>query len=275
MTNWREEGNDIADWFLEPEAMDAVSSMLEEFFNLASQICKQIRRNSCVSHFAAVLLAKARRGNSEDYFWMRQKDVSRTELPSVEVSEKWDACGDCVKVATALCFLSRRRQKLLGGLWACSPGKCFHFSNRWKCTVESAMFVCMLLAKRVHLIVWLAWANISACTSYIDGFKSWRLKKIVRTQTDWTLAEVQCQWRNGFGIHEHFWKLKRQSYLPEECQCVRNACVGVRAWNASKCVRLESSARTRVINLWFYRRAQAQATNRPLYCFHGTRRCSK
>ena len=36
-----------------------------------------------------------------------------------------------------------------------------------------------------------------------------RNKKSGRTLTDWTLAEVQCQWRNKYRIHEHFWKLKR------------------------------------------------------------------
>ena len=29
-----------------------------------------------------------------------------------------------------------------------------------------------------------------------------RNKKIDRTRTDWTLAEIQCQWRNELGIHE-------------------------------------------------------------------------
>ena len=72
-----------------------------------------------------------------------------------------------------------------------------------------------------------------------------RNKKIDRTRTDWTLVEVQCQWRNEFGIHEHFWKLITLSYPPEQCQCVRNARVGVRAWEheiASKWVRFTLNA---------------------------------
>ena len=86
------------------------------------------------------------------------------------------------------------------------------------------------------MLLWSAWANT-------------RDKKIDRTRTDWTLAEVQCQWRNEFGIHEHFWKLKTLSYLPEQCQCVRNTRVGLRAWDCiemsethAQCVRIESSA---------------------------------
>jgi len=82
------------------------------------------------------------------------------------------------------------------------------------------------------MLLWSAWANT-------------RNKKIGRTRTDWTLVEVQCQWRNEFGIHEHFWKLITLSYPPEQCQCVRNARVGVRAWEheiASKWVRFTLNA---------------------------------
>ena len=53
---------------------------------------------------------------------------------------------------------------------------------------------------RASMLLWSAWANASAYTSYINGWKSWRNKKIGRTRTHWTLAERQCQWRNEFGI---------------------------------------------------------------------------
>ena len=160
--------------------------------------------------------------------------------------------GDCAKGGSVLCFLCRKRQTILGGSGGMLPRKCYEI-----CTSQIAgnapssppfCFVsCCLL--REPMLLWSAWANMSAYNSSINGWKSWRNKKIGRTRTDWTLAEVQCQWRSEFGIHEHFWKLKRLSYLREKWQCVRNACVGVRAWDCiemrethAQCVRLESSA---------------------------------
>ena len=91
--------------------------------------------------------------------------------------------------------------------------------------------------KEHHFIMVSLCYSILIHISYINGWKSWRKKE------NWShtnrLAEVQCQWRNKFGIHEHFWNIERKSYPPEECQCVRNAGVSVRAWDCILQLHLE------------------------------------
>ena len=128
-----------------------------------------------------------------------------------------------------------RAKTILGGCGGMLPLKFFFKLLEMHRRVRYLCFKPFLLGASMSF--WSAWANTGN-------------KKIDRTRTDWTLAEVYCQWRNEFGIHEHFWRLiKTLSYLPEQCQCVRNARVGVRAWDCIKmsethaqCVRLESSS---------------------------------
>ena len=111
------------------------------------------------------------------------------------------------------------------------------------------------------MLLWPAWANVSAYTSYINGWKSWRNKKIGRTRTDWTLAKVQCQWRKEFGIHEHFWKLKGRVTYQKSANAWE---MPLSAWEreiALKCVRLESSAKS-----W----SDLKVTHIPPHCMYSS-----
>jgi len=110
--------------------------------------------------------------------------------------------GDYVKGWSVLCLLCDKGQKILDA-GACSPRKSCKFAGNAPSSQPFFFKRCLL---RASMLLWSAWANASAYTSYINRWKSWRNKKIGRTH--WTLAERQCQWRNELGIHEHFWKLK-------------------------------------------------------------------
>jgi len=157
--------------------------------------------------------------------------LTQSDLSSLKVSKEWDICWRSRKRLKCPLFLVREGPKNSKGVRGHAPPGNLLNSLEMRRRARYLSFRPFLLG--ASMLLWSAWANT-------------RDKKIDRTRTDWTLAEVHCQWRNEFGIHEHLWKLKN---LPEQCQCVRNVRVGVRAWDCiemskshAQCVRLESSA---------------------------------
>ena len=160
--------------------------------------------------------------------WVNLQTSQVLKFPKSEIF-----AGDYAKGWSVLCFLCGKGQKITWGVRGHAPSENLLNSLGMHRRVCHLSFKPFLL--RASMLLWSAWANT-------------RNKKLDRTRIDWTLAEVQCRWWNEFGIHEHFWKLKTLSYLPEQCECVRNARVGVRPWvciemseTHAQCVRLESS----------------------------------
>ena len=113
---------------------------------------------------------------------------------------------------------------------------------------------------RASMLLWSAWANASAYTSYINGWKSWRNKKIGRTRTHWTLAKRQCQWRNKFGI-----VMSTSESLKGRVSYQNSAKAWemlVSAWEreiASKCVRL-------TLNAWDFRALSLRSLLAAVFC---------
>ena len=138
-------------------------------------------------------------------------NLRRSELSSFKNSKPWDACCKLRQRRKCPMFLvpeAPNNSRVPGP----APPQIFlnlRLSDHWKCTIEAAILFLSCCLLREPMLLWSAWANISSYNSYINEWKSWRNKKIGRTRTDWTLGEVKCQWRSEFGIHEHFWKLKR------------------------------------------------------------------
>ena len=102
-----------------------------------------------------------------------------------------------------------------------------HFSNRWKCTLESAM--------------------LPACLLHIStGESPEQTRKLVVHEQ----IEHWPKFSASEGTNSKFMNTSKSlngSYLWEKCQCVRNARVSVRAWDCiemrdtyAQCVRLES-----------------------------------
>ena len=118
---------------------------------------------------------------------------SRPDLSSLKVSKEWDICWRLCKRQKCTLFLVRVGPKTSRGVRGYAVLENLLNSLRMHCRVRHLSFKPCLLGASMLLLS--AWANT-------------RNKKIDRTRTDWILAEVQCQWRNEFGIHEHFWKLK-------------------------------------------------------------------
>ena len=136
----------------------------------------------------------------------------KAEVSSFKVCKAWDVCCKLHQRCKCPVFLVLEVPNNSRGVRGYAPPKIFwnlRLSDRWKCTIKSAILFLLCCLLRELMLKWSVWANISSYNSYINGWKSSRNKKIGPTRTDWTLAKVKCQWRSEFGIHEHFWKLKR------------------------------------------------------------------
>lgn len=136
----------------------------------------------------------------------------RPDLSSLKVPKEWDICWTFIrKRLKCPAFLVREGPKNYKGVRGHAPPENLFKSLEMHRRVRHFSLKPLLLG--ASMLIWSAWANTLAYTSYNNGWKSWRNKKIGRTRTDfWTLDEVHCQWRNEFGIHEHFWKLKREYF---------------------------------------------------------------
>lgn len=129
----------------------------------------------------------------------------RPDLSSLRVSKEWDICWTLRKRLKCPAFLVREGPKNSRGYEGMLPRKI-----AGNAPSSPSFFFKKPFLLRASMLIWSAWANTLAYNSNNNEWKSWRNKKIGRTRTDFsTLAEVHCQWRNEFGIHEHFWKLER------------------------------------------------------------------
>ena len=109
------------------------------------------------------------------------------DLSSLKVSKEWDICWRLRKRLKCPLFLVREGPKNSRGVRGHAPPENLLNSLGMHRRVRHLSFKPCLLG--ASMLLWSAWANT-------------RNKKIDRTRTDWTLAEVQCQWRNEFEIHE-------------------------------------------------------------------------
>ena len=159
---------------------------------------------------------------------------------------------DCIKGVSDLYFLCQRRQKTLGGSGDMLHRENFfnlHFSNRWKCTVESAILVfsCCLLREPAYLLLLSAWANISAYTSYINVGSPEETRKLVTNEH----IEHWVKFIASEGTNSEFmstsesskksanvWEMLVLAWEHEiELKCMRLMLIEL------KCMRLKSSAR--------------------------------
>ena len=172
-------------------------------------------------------------------------NIEDSELSSFKVSKAWDACCKLRQGRKCPVFLVPEAANNCRRVRGHAPPEIFLnllLSDCWKCTIESTILFLWCCLLREPMLWWSAWAIISSYNSYINGWKSWRNKKIGRTRTDWTLAEVKSQWRSKFGIHENFWKLKSRVTFEKSVNAWEML---VSAWEreiASKCVRLTLNA---------------------------------
>ena len=174
-----------------------------------------------------------------------KKEVLIADLSSLKVSKEWD-----------ICWRFREGLKCPLFLVACSPGKSFRFTGNAPSSPPFFFKRCLL---RASMLLWSAWANTSAYTSYINGWKSWRNEKIGRTRTHWTLAEPQCHEGTNSEFMSTSESLKGRVSYQNSAKAWEML---VSAWEreiASKCVRL-------TLNAWDFRALSLRSLLAAVFC---------
>ena len=188
---------------------------------------------------------------------LRSQSCQVLKFPTSEI-----LAADGAKGTSVLCFLCWRGQKLLGGSGGMLPRKMFEI--RWKCTVEFAILVfsCSGGLLREPMLLWSAWANISAYTSHINGWNSCRNKKkmVASEQMEHWLKFSASEGTNSEFMSTSESLKGRITY--QECANVWEILVS--AWEreiTSKCVRL-------VLNAWNLRALSGLQSAGVNHCFY-------